>query len=216
MKTLRGFITTQDDRYRASYGRRVSSHPRQCILIGTTNSEEGYLNDVEGGRRFWPVNVPSIGRKKVWDITQDEVDQIWAEVLQLVDQGESLILSGEVADEALKQQKEAMITDPREEKVRMYLDTLLPADWYSRDLDGRRDFLYGTECPAPEAILRRDFVSCQEIWCECFGNSLKIMESKDTYTIKKILAKLPNWEASGDRVNVGAEYGRQRGYRRTI
>ena len=216
VKTLRGFITTQDDRYRASYGRRVSSHPRQCILIGTTNSEEGYLNDVEGGRRFWPVNVPSIGRKKVWDITQDEVDQIWAEVLQLVDQGESLILSGEVADEALKQQKEAMITDPREEKVRMYLDTLLPADWYSRDLDGRRDFLYGTECPAPEAILRRDFVSCQEIWCECFGNSLKIMESKDTYTIKKILAKLPNWEASGDRVNVGAEYGRQRGYRRTI
>ena len=41
VKTLRGFITTQDDRYRASYGRRVSSHPRQCILIGTTNSEEG-------------------------------------------------------------------------------------------------------------------------------------------------------------------------------
>lgn len=147
VKTLRGFITTQDDRYRASYGRRVSSHPRQCILIGTTNSEEGYLNDVEGGRRFWPVRVPCIGAKRVWDMTQEEVSQIWAEVLYHVAQGEKLILSGGAADEAVKQQKEAMITDPREEKVRMYLDTLLPEDWYNRDLDKRRDFLYGTECP---------------------------------------------------------------------
>lgn len=216
VKTLRGFITTQDDRYRASYGRRVSSHPRQCILIGTTNSEEGYLNDVEGGRRFWPVRVPCIGAKRVWDMTQEEVSQIWAEVLYHVAQGEKLILSGGAAEEAVKQQKEAMMTDPREEKVRMYLDTLLPEDWYSRDLDKRRDFLYGTECPEPEAVLRRDFVSCQEIWCECFGNSLKNMEPKDTYTIKKILAKLPNWESSGDRINTGAEYGRQRGYKRTI
>lgn len=216
VKTLRGFITTQDDRYRASYGRRVSSHPRQCILIGTTNSEEGYLNDVEGGRRFWPVRVPCIGAKHVWDMTQEEVSQIWAEVLYHVAQGEKLILSGGAAEEAVKQQKEAMMTDPREEKVRMYLDTLLPEDWYSRDLDKRRDFLYGTECPEPEAVLRRDFVSCQEIWCECFGNSLKNMEAKDTYMIKKILAKFPNWESSGDRINTGAEYGRQRGYKRTI
>ena len=131
-------------------------------------------------------------------------------------QGEKLILSGGAAEEAVKQQKEAMMTDPREEKVRMYLDTLLPEDWYSRDLDKRRDFLYGTECPEPEAVLRRDFVSCQEIWCECFGNSLKNMEAKDTYMIKKILAKFPNWESSGDRINTGAEYGRQRGYKRTI
>lgn len=214
VKTLRGFITTQDDRYRASYGRRVSSHPRQCILIGTTNSEEGYLNDVEGGRRFWPVRTPCIGHKKVWDMTQEEVDRIWAEVLYLVAQGEKLILSGDVADEAVKQQKEAMMTDPREEKVQMYLDTMLPEDWYSRDLDRRRDFLYGTECPRPETILRRDFVSCQEIWCECFGNSLKNMEPKDTYMIKKILAKFSNWENTGDRMQLGAEYGRQRGYRR--
>ena len=116
VKTLRSFITTQDDRYRASYGRRVGSHPRQCIFIGTTNAEEGYLNDVEGGRRFWPVNTPCIGRKKAWDITSEEVGQIWAEAKQRISEGESLILSGEVAEEALKRQKEAMISDPREEK----------------------------------------------------------------------------------------------------
>lgn len=144
------------------------------------------------------------------------MDQIWAEVLHYVAQGEKLILSGSVADEAAKRQREAMIADPRGEKVRMYLDTMLPENWYDRDLDSRRDFLYGTECPRPEATLRRDFVSCQEIWCECFGNSLKNMESKDTYAIKKILSKMPDWENTGERRQLGAEYGRQRGYMRTF
>lgn len=215
VKTLRSFITTQDDRYRASYGRRVSSHPRQCILIGTTNSEEGYLNDVEGGRRFWPVNTPCIGKKKVWDMTQEEVDQIWAEALLRGEEGESLILSGQVADEALKRQKEAMISDPREEKVREYLDAMLPSDWYFRNLDKRRDFLYGTEIPKPETPLRRDYVCAQEIWCECLGYSLNKMERKDAFAIKSIMAKMEGWEATGERIRLGADYGRQRVYRRS-
>lgn len=216
VKTLRTFITTQDDRYRASYGRRVSSHPRQCILIGTTNSEEGYLNDVEGGRRFWPVNVPCIGKKKVWDINQEEIDQIWAEALYLVNSGESIILSGKVAEEAVKRQKAAMMSDPREEKVKKYLDTMLPLDWYDRDLDKRRDFLYGTERPVPEVPLRRDYVCAQEIWCECFGYSLNKMERKDAFMIKTIMAKLEDWEYSGERKRLGAEYGMQRLYKRTV
>lgn len=215
VKTLRNFITTQDDRYRASYGHRVSPHPRQCILIGTTNSEDGYLNDVEGGRRFWPVRVPRIGKKKVWDITQEEVEQIWAEAMYLVKAGESLILAGDTADEAKQKQKEAMVSDPRDEKVREYLEQRLPADWYGRDLDRRRDFLYGSEFPVPEAVLRRDWVCAQEIWCECFGNSLSKMLPQDTYAIKKIMAKMEGWECSSERRRLGAEYGRQRVYIRT-
>lgn len=215
VKTLRTFITTQDDRYRASYGRRVSSHPRQCILIGTTNSEEGYLNDVEGGRRFWPVSTPCIGVKKVWDITQEEIDQIWAEAVRRVEEGESFILSGDVAEEAKKRQKEAMVSDPREEKVRDYLDVMLPLDWYDRDLDKRRDFLYGTERPVPETPLRRDFVSAQEIWCECFGNSLNKMEQRDTYTIKKLMARIEGWEYKAEKTFAGKSYGYPRGYHRS-
>lgn len=214
VKTLRSFITTQDDKYRASYGRRVSSHPRQCILIGTTNSEDGYLNDVEGGRRFWPARTPMIGKKKVWDITQEEVDQIWAEVMVFVASGESLILAGDVAEEAVRQQKEAMISDPRSEKVKEYLDRLLPDDWYERDLDRRRDFLYGSEHPVPEAALRRDYVCTQEIWCECFGNNITKMLPQDTYMIKRIMAKMEGWENKGERRYLGADYGRQRVYER--
>ena len=214
VKTLRSFISTQDDKYRASYGRRVSSHPRQCIMIGTTNSEEGYLNDTDGGRRFWPVNTPGGGLQGPWELTEAEVDQIWAEVLTYVDAGEELILTGEVAEEAERMQMAAMIGDPREGKVAAYLDTMLPANWYDRDLDARRDFLYGSEFPVPEAPLRRDRVSAQEIWCECFGYDLRKMEQKDVYTIRRIMTKLDGWEYSKAWLPRDKAYGSRqvRGY----
>lgn len=212
VKTLRGFITTQDDKYRASYGRRVSSHPRQCILIGTTNSEEGYLNDVEGGRRFWPVNTPMIGKKRVWDMNKAEVEQIWAETLHFVEVDEPLILSGNIADEAVRRQKTAMVSDPREELVRIFLERLLPIDWYSRNVEQRLNFLSNSEFPMPEATLQRRFISAQEIWCECFWRDLNKTDRREIFAIKGIMAKMEGWEYTDEKVSVGSDYGRPRGY----
>ncbi|MBQ1490794.1 MAG: hypothetical protein IIZ39_02440, partial [Blautia sp.] len=55
LEKVKSFITRQDDKYRAAFARRVTSHPRQCIFFGTTNAENGFLRDVTGNRRFWPV-----------------------------------------------------------------------------------------------------------------------------------------------------------------
>ncbi len=52
---VKAFISRQDDKYRASFGRRVTPRPRQCIFFGTTNSQNGYLRDITGNRRFWTV-----------------------------------------------------------------------------------------------------------------------------------------------------------------
>ena len=52
---VKAFISRQDDKYRASFGRRVTPHPRQCVFFGTTNSESGYLRDITGNRRYWNV-----------------------------------------------------------------------------------------------------------------------------------------------------------------
>ena len=41
IETLRGFISRQNDVFRASFGRRATPHLRQCIFIGTTNAEHG-------------------------------------------------------------------------------------------------------------------------------------------------------------------------------
>lgn len=46
VETVKSFITRTDDKYRPSYGRAVESHPRQCIIVGTTNSDGGFLRDI--------------------------------------------------------------------------------------------------------------------------------------------------------------------------
>ena len=46
VETVKSFITRTDDKYRQSYGVSVESHPRSCIIVGTTNSDGGFLRDI--------------------------------------------------------------------------------------------------------------------------------------------------------------------------
>ena len=70
VETVKSFISRMDDKYRASYGVNVESHPRQCIIVGSTNAESGFLRDITGNRRFWPIPVSGISHKKAWQITK--------------------------------------------------------------------------------------------------------------------------------------------------
>ena len=63
IETLRGFISRQNDVFRASFGRRATPHLRQCIFIGTTNAEHGYLRDTTGNRRFSLLRYRGTRRK---------------------------------------------------------------------------------------------------------------------------------------------------------
>lgn len=70
---VKAFISRQDDKYRASFGRRVTPHPRQCVFFGTTNNENGYLRDITGNRRYWNVKVTGRGKHKAWELDDDTV-----------------------------------------------------------------------------------------------------------------------------------------------
>src|SRR5699024_2565199 len=115
-----------------SFGRRVTPHPRQCVFIGTTNSESGYLRDITGNRRFWNIKVTGGSNMHPWDITQEIVDQIWAEVKEIAED-EKLYLPPELEGYAKQEQNAAMEQDEREGLVAEYLDTLLPSNWDDMD-----------------------------------------------------------------------------------
>lgn len=170
VEVVKAFVSRTDDAYRPSYGRTVESHPRQCVIVGTTNSETGFLRDITGNRRFWPVKVTGETVRKPWDITEDEIIQMWAEAKYLYRQGEALYLNVEENIEALSEQIDAMETDERQGIVEEYLNTLLPDNWNSMDLYERRNFF--TDNMAAKGTIQRKTVSNAEIWSECFCKEL--------------------------------------------
>lgn len=202
VENVKSFITRTDDKYRASYGVNVESHPRQCIIVGTTNNKGGFLRDVTGNRRFWPVTVdPDKALSSPWDL--EDVDKIWAEALYVYKQGEELYLKGEVLEIASKEQSEAMESDDREGLVREYLNKLLPNNWSSMNLYERRKFLNGDDLAGGQVgTEKRKAVCSMEIWCECFGKDASSLKKSDSYEITAIMSKIEGWELySGNKTN---------------
>ena len=211
---VKAFISRQDDKYRASFGRHVTPHPRQCIFFGTTNSENGYLRDITGNRRFWNVRVNGGGKYDPWELDADTISQIWSEVIQIAKSGEKLYLEAKLEDYARLEQKKAMEYDEREGLVREYLEALLPDNWDDMDIYARREYLRDKESPVqPAGTHRRKSVSNIEIWCECFGKPKEDMRPADSYAIAALMVRIDDWEKSGT-LCILPIYGRQRIYTR--
>ena len=212
LEKVKAFVSRQDDKYRASFGRRVTPHPRQCIFFGTTNSENGYLRDITGNRRFWNVRVSGKGKHKPWDLDDETVEQIWAEVKTIAKAGEKLFLPNELEAYAKEEQRKAMEQDDREGIVREYLDMLLPETWDSMDMYRRREYVRDKNDPTrPAGVTRRERVSNIEIWCECFGKNKEDMKPVDSYALSAIMVRIGGWEKSGSSVRLPI-YGKQRIY----
>ena len=217
VETVKSFLSRVDDKYRASYGLNVESHPRQCIIVGSTNTESGFLRDITGNRRFWPVRVNGQSEKKPWQLSGDDVLQIWAEAKAAFANGERLYLEGEEAAAAACEQADAMETDDREGLVRAYLDTLLPEEWDTMSLYDRRNFLNGSEFGEQRrtGTVRRMFACNMEIWCECFGRDSSTLKKIDSYEISGIMRKIEGWgkyTATKNGTSSFPIYGKQRAY----
>ncbi len=219
VETVKSFASRQDDKFRVAYGTVVESHPRQCVICGTSNSQH-FLRDVTGNRRFWPVQVTGECEKHPWNMDKALLEQIWAEALTLYNAGEELILKGTDAEIAAEKQQEALENDDREGLVREYLDKLLPADWAKLSLSEKRMYLAGDEFTTQNraGVAPRDKVCNLEIWAECFGREPANIRKQDSYELNAIMAKLDGWKRyDGNKSGKLSfkDYGSQIAYVRT-
>jgi hypothetical protein len=90
IERIRAQLSRGTDRARLAYARLPVDVPRQSILIGTTNAtrDAPYLADINGNRRFWPIEV---GRCDVEGFARVR-EQIWGEAAALESTGESIRL----------------------------------------------------------------------------------------------------------------------------
>ena len=214
LEKVKAFLTRQDDKYRASYARRVTNHPRQCVFFGTTN-EAGYLRDVTGNRRFWTVHVTGKSRWKPWDMDWQTLDQIWAEAVALAPE-EALFLPKELESAAAEVQRSALEQDDREGLVRNYLDRPVPIDWEGRSLGERLSWYQTPGLAERENRTRtepRTRTSNMEIWCECFGRNKQDLTRRDSAELTAIMSRIEGWEKK-ELVVKSHVYGPQRIYQR--
>ena len=212
---IKQFLSLRHDRYRAAYGRHVKELPRCCVFFGTTNTSD-FLQDTTGNRRFLPVDVGVEPHPKtVWkDLTDEVIDQVWAEAKTRWQSGEALYLTGEVEAEAKLKQEEHREVSVREGIIQAFVEKQVPADWSRWTIDRRRDYWSGaTHTPEGESLelVDRDRITAVEVWCELFNGNVKDMKRTDTREINAVLERLDGWRRSETVLKVGP-YNVQRGF----
>lgn len=190
IEDIKGFVSAIVDVYRASYGKRVERHPRQCVFIGTTNNYE-FLKDRTGNRRFLPVTTDKSKATKspFEDLTQDIVQQMYAEAKFYFDKNpvnETLLLDKEADKVALEMQNEHAEKDSLVGEIENFIEKPIPSNYYRLSLQEKRMIMarnydtddinfYGNgsviELPntKPAAYVWRSKICAHEIWKVMLG-----------------------------------------------
>lgn len=210
VESVKMFISKQEDTYRGAYRHYSQVNKRQCVFYGTTN-DDAFLRDQTGNRRFWPI---AVDKEKadydVFDLTDDEVDQVWAEAVQWYKRGESLYLSSEMSAVAAEKQRAFTEIDPRLAQVEEYLDMPIPENWETLSKTDRRNYIQGFLSVDDTPMVQRETICVNELAYELYGrDELQPWQSKE-YT--NILRSVRGWRRTGEQLRTA--YGRQRVFRR--
>ena len=211
VESVKLFISKKQDRYRPAFGKRVVEYKRQCVFAATTN-EWDFLKSNNGNRRFWPVAVDE-GKYCVFDdLSQYEIDQIWAEAKAWFESGESLWLE-DMEYMAKQVQEDHTEADSREGIIEQYANMLIPADWYDMSVPDRRTYLLEDDSMRKKGEMQRKHISAAEVWCELMGKQKGEMTRYNTREINALLRNLKDFDSKTKLKRIEG-YGIQRIYER--
>ena len=130
-ETVKAFITSRVDVYRAAYDRRTERHPRMYVLAGTSNPGD-FLIDRTGNRRFLPITCNKHKIPSPFDdeqATKFEFFQAWGEAMDIFMRAGGnvrLVLPKEYEEQALAAQMAYTEEDPDVGIIQQWLDTKAP------------------------------------------------------------------------------------------
>lgn len=209
LEQIKQFMSKQSDNFRAAYGRRTEDHPRQCAFFGTTNDDE-FLRDPTGARRFWPVTVNETGKTKADSLTDEVVDQIWAEIVERFRAGEPWYLDIEMEEQAKKVQDEHTELNGKQGLVEEYLNQPVPVEWDSYTVVQRMNYLSGSFGTFEGETMKRSKICALELWVELFHGDGKSFTNAQARELNGILRRIESWEPKASVVC--GPYGRQRAF----
>lgn len=239
--SIKGFVSSQVDRYRPAYGRVVEERPRICIMVGTTNNEYCLRGLTTGNRREPVVEInPALRTEptEAREYIKKHRDQLWAEAVACYRsetdryrEGEPLVLPRELWDEVKEIQARHNLDKDNSTfgEIVNFLNMELPYDWDSYTTQERHTFIHtrqprhsaysdydpllGREDPSRENRARLT-VTLPEILQEFLG-----MKKTDRdypargREISQFMRTLADeWEMIGTRRN--PRYGNQKTWRR--
>ena len=77
LRELKSMISSTVDTWRKPYHREMTSQPKRCVLVGTTDAEADFLDDMAGYRRFMIVECGN--QKFDLELFETMRDQLFAE-----------------------------------------------------------------------------------------------------------------------------------------
>jgi putative DNA primase/helicase len=166
---VKAFMSSQKDRYREPYGRRMKDQLRRTVFAATTN-EGQYFKDPSGNRRFWPVRT---GRMRLDELRRDRE--------QLLGEAVHMMRAGALWYPTRDEQKRLM--SPEQE------DREIPDDWAGAVWE----YLQGEDSDGkPTAAGKRDKVTARQILTKGLHFEIgKIGQAKtESMRISNIMRKL--------------------------
>lgn len=185
------FLTRTEDAFRMPYDREVSVHPRHCVIWGTTN-DEVFLRRQGGNRRFLIVHCE--GKVDFSMVTDDYIDQLWAEAVSLYLNGEPLYLDSDQSAVASVERERFVEEDALAGLIQEYLDLPVPDDWDNKSPESRTEWARNfREGFAPRGDGQINKICSTQIWVEALGRPLGDRRRADLLEITTALKSLPGW-----------------------
>lgn len=111
ISALKSFSTQSMDKYRRPYAVTESTYPRRTVYGASVNDVQ-FLSDPTGNRRFWTIEATGFELDHGIDM-----QQLWAEVWELAQAGESFYLTQQDVAELNAHNEDFTIAHPVEEMI---------------------------------------------------------------------------------------------------